>query len=126
MAAVMNMMQALSMGAVQDQAAGLRRLLAPRAMRVLPLLGATGATHQACTAAALARGLSDVGCRVLIADESHGEVAQDLGLRARFELSHVIGGDKELARVVMAASDSIAVLPAARGLARIGDAATAG
>jgi len=108
-----------------DQAAGLRKLLAARGMRILPLFGATGGAHQAATAAALARGFAELGCRVLIADQSPGALAQEFGLRTRYELSHVLDGDKDWRQVVASAGHGIAVLPAAKGLARIADQATA-
>jgi len=109
-----------------DQASGLRKLLAPRGMRILPLFGATGGAHQAATAAALARGFAELGCRVLIADQSPGALAQEFGLRTRYELSHVLDGDKDWQQVVVSGGDGIAVLPAAKGLARIADESSAG
>jgi flagellar biosynthesis protein FlhG len=100
-------------------------MLAPRPVRVLPLLGATGAPHQSLAAAALARGFAELGLEVLVADQSPGGVAQEFGLRARYELSHVIDGHKDWAQVLMSGAPGISLLPATRGLARMADAAAA-
>ncbi len=110
---------------VLDQAAGLRRMLAARGMRILPVLDAEGGAREASAAVALAASLVEQGSRVLIADQTPGAVARHLGLRTRYELSHVMDGDKDWNQVVLPGPEGIMVLPAGRGLARISDHAGA-
>ncbi|MEO8137384.1 MAG: hypothetical protein ABI831_25810 [Betaproteobacteria bacterium] len=96
----------------EDQATGLRRLFAPRAPRTFGVVGA-GATPLALD---LAHSLARAGQRVLMLDRTHGEAGVALGLRARYELRHVLQGERELRRVVLNTSGGFDLLPAARGL----------
>jgi flagellar biosynthesis protein FlhG len=97
-----------------DQAAGLRRLFDPGQLRVIVLGGA--AATKASVAVNLAVALTEQGRRVMLMDGSVGEVASVLGLSCRYELSHVIAGDKRLTEVLLTGPKHIQVLPAARGL----------
>jgi flagellar biosynthesis protein FlhG len=95
-----------------DQATGLRRLFARATRRPLGV-GGIDATPVVCD---LARTLVELGSRVLVIDRSRGEVAARMKLRARFELAHVVAGDRSLADVLIDSADGLAILPAARGL----------
>lgn len=98
-----------------DQASGMRRLFGRRAAQwSLAITGAGGTTVTLNLASALAR----QGQRVLILDRSRGEAATALGLSARYELAHVLDGDKTLREVLLEGPEGITLLPAARGLAR--------
>lgn len=98
---------------VQDQAAGLRARAESAATRLLPVFAPRGyAAASVNLAAALATG----GHRVLIMDATRGEIAPAFGLAARYELIHVIEGDKALAETALVAPCGARVLPAARGL----------
>ena len=48
----------------------------------------------------LARTLAELGSRVLVIDRTRGELAARLNARVRFELAHVVAGDKSLAAVL--------------------------
>jgi flagellar biosynthesis protein FlhG len=102
-----------------DQAAGLRRMLAPRALRVLPVTGAASDLDQARITAQLAMQLAGSGRQVIVVDQSCGAAAAHWGLRARYELSHVLCGDRTWNQVLLEAPGGVVVLPAARGLARL-------
>lgn len=98
---------------VTDQAEGLRRLQAATGTRILPVFGPRErVTAVVNLAAAAAIG----GARVLILDASRGEVAPAFGLAARYELIHVIEGEKSFADAALTAPCGVRVLPAARGL----------
>jgi len=98
-----------------DQAMGLRALFEHRARTTLSVAG-DGATDVTLNlAAALAR----IGQQVLILDTTKGEAATALGLRARYELAHVLSGDVRLRDVLLAGPENVALLPATRGLARL-------
>jgi flagellar biosynthesis protein FlhG len=94
---------------------GLRALFERRARTTLSVAG-DGATEVTLNlAAALAR----IGQQVLILDTTKGEAATALGLRARYELAHVLSGDIALRDVLLAGPEGVALLPATRGLARL-------
>jgi flagellar biosynthesis protein FlhG len=97
-----------------DQAAGLRRLFDREQLQVI-VLGGAGAT-KASVVVNLAVALTEQGRRVLLMDGSVGELASALGLSSRYELSHVIAGDKRLSEVLLTGPKGIQVLPAARAL----------
>jgi flagellar biosynthesis protein FlhG len=100
-----------------DQATGLRRLFARSG---LCLLGVAGTGGTAVTLD-LAAALTGLGHRVLVLDRSRGEAAIALGLKARYELAHVLDGERPLASVLLEGPDGLCVLPASRGLARVAE-----
>jgi flagellar biosynthesis protein FlhG len=95
-----------------DQASGLRRLFARRTRRPLGVGGADATP----VVGDLARTLAELGSRVLVIDRTRGELAARLNARVRFELAHVVAGDKSLAAVLIDGPDGVTILPAARGL----------
>jgi flagellar biosynthesis protein FlhG len=97
-----------------DQAAGLRRLFAPQLAEYVPITARRAET--AALVANLGLACARIGRHVLIVDQTPGEIAQALGLAARFELAHVLRGDRALEQVILDAGDGIKVLPATRGL----------
>ena len=106
-----------------DQAAGLRRLLGCAPLRAITIAGYGATTLTVNLAAAF--GAS--GMDVLVVDEnaSHGNVADQLGVSARYELIHALHGERALQDVVCESESRVRVLPAARGareLARVGGA----
>jgi flagellar biosynthesis protein FlhG len=102
-----------------DQAAGLRRMLGKRALRVLPLVSSMGDAAQAALALRLAAALSRLGSRVVLLDASGGAVPAALGQSERGDLLQLIEGRSEFAEVALAAPEGMRVLPAARGMAAL-------
>ncbi len=105
--------------AIGDQAAGLRRLLAPRGLRVLPICGAASDQEQARIVAQLATLLASCGRRVIVLDQSPGAMAATWGLRARYELSHLLSEDRGWEQVLLEGPQGVVLLPAGRGLVQI-------
>lgn len=100
----------------EDQAEGLRRILSfSRARTVAVVAGTRGAGATSCVIN-LARALSRQGRRVLVVDEnfSRQNIAESLGIRARFDLKHVIGGECTLEDALLHGPEDITVLPASR------------
>lgn len=95
-----------------DQASGLRRLFSRRTRRPLGVGGAD-ATPVVCD---LARTLAELGLSVLVIDRTRGELAARMNAKVRYELAHVVAGDRPLADVLVDGPEGIAILPAARGL----------
>lgn len=110
-----------------DQAAGLRRLFAPRQVPVIALVGGQagiGATHIAC---ALALHLVSRSVAVTLIDEHRGprSAATVLGARVRFDLAQAVQGDVRCEQAMASLADRFQLVTAAR-LADAGDAATLG
>jgi flagellar biosynthesis protein FlhG len=101
-----------------DQATGLRRLFARDSLQVLSVAGASTADATSITLN-LAAALSRLGHRLLVVDLAHGEAALSLGTRARYDLAHVLRGDKALCDVLVRTQHGVTVLAAARGLESI-------
>lgn len=100
-----------------DQATGLRRLFARDTLQILSIRGSDGSGATAVTLD-LAAALVALGHRPLIIDLEKGQAAIALGLKPRYELSHVLCGDKTLAEVLLWGANGVAVMPAMRGLER--------
>lgn len=99
-----------------DQAAGLRRLFAPRRIPVIAVVGGqggAGATHVAC---ALAVHLAALRLAVTLIDEHRGErsAATVLGARVRYDLAQAVQGDVRYEQVVSNVADRLQLVTAAR------------
>ena len=98
-----------------DQAAGLRRLLSARDVRLLALSGADPEQF-APLALELALAFERDGSRVLLVDLTRGALARYAGCTLRYELMHVIDTHRRLDQVVLCGPRDIPLLPAARGV----------
>lgn len=96
----------------EDQASGLRRLFGQRSRRLLGI----GGGDTTGFVADLSRALGEIGSRVLVIDRTRGELATRIGARVRWELSHVVSGERRLGDVLIEAPHEVTILPAARGL----------
>jgi MinD-like ATPase involved in chromosome partitioning or flagellar assembly len=100
-----------------DQAAGLRQLLAPRQLRVLPLASTLSRDEQAALAVGIGAAFERGGLRVVILDASRGDVAANLGLQPRHDLLDLLEGGREFGEVALRSDAGTRVVPAARGIA---------
>lgn len=99
---------------MKDQAEGLRRLFRRSEPAVLPVLVPGGG--QGALGANLASALARSGREVLVVDATPGEIATALGLRPRYELAHLLAGDKRLQDVLLHPQAGLRLMPAARAL----------
>jgi len=98
-----------------DQAAGLRRLFAHRALRVLPVLVPDSRCEtRSAWLAKLAEAFAREGSRTLAIDAARVQVAATLGLRARYDLLHALRGECTIDAVLLDAAPGLTVLPATR------------
>ncbi|MDH3419606.1 MAG: P-loop NTPase [Gammaproteobacteria bacterium] len=114
-----------------DQAEGLRRARAGRGVSVIAVTGGKGGVGKTMTAVNLGTALCEMGRRVMLLDADLGMANVDLvlGLRAQFNLEHVIDGDCELEDVVLTAPSGLQVVPASSGsfsMANLGIASQVG
>ncbi len=106
---------------IHDQAAGLRSL-APFQMndsvRVISVASGKKGIGKTCAAINLATALAKDGKRVLLIDENpcQNNICTTLGLKARFDLLHVINKDKTLEQVLVRGPENISILSAMRGI----------
>lgn len=96
-----------------DQAHGLRELFGQPGVRVLPLFGAR---ERIAASVNLAAALVSAGSRAVIVDAGRGEVADAMGLAVRYELRHLLQGEKSFDDVALLASSGARLVPAARGI----------
>lgn len=101
-----------------DQAAGLRRLFGARdrSLRVYPCVTPDGGGDQLGFAIGLAGALVRQGRRVLMLDGDDGRMAPLLGLKARYDLRHLLAGDRAADVVALPTDAGFRVIPAARAL----------
>ncbi len=101
-----------------DQAEGLRRLLARSAARVVTVVGAREGLGATSVVVNLAAQWASEGKRVLVLDEhvSASNVPNQLGLKHRYDALNVVRGDKQLSEVMLAGGNGVCVLPAARAM----------
>ncbi|ADE10798.1 MinD/ParA family ATP-binding protein [Sideroxydans lithotrophicus] len=107
-----------------DQAAGLRRLLARTSSRVVTVVGARDGLGATSIVVNLATALGSSGKDVLVLDEnlSQDNVANTLALKARYDLLNVVRGDKTWQDVMLSGPQGVRILPVARaiqGLAKL-------
>ena len=106
---------------IKDQAAGLRgiaTLHTSDAVRILTVAGGKSGVGKTSVIVNLAITLARNGKQVLILDENprHNNVNANLGLKARYDLLHVINRDKPLEQVILQGPDGVSVLTAMRGI----------
>lgn len=108
----------LTSNATTDQATGLRRLVAPRPVRVVAVTGGKGGVGKTNVSVNLAVALAELDRRVMLFDADLGLANVDvvLGLHPSCDLSHVIRGERELQEVVMQGPGGIQVIPGASGV----------
>ena len=101
-----------------DQAAGLRSLFAPRRPSLLIVAGSDAC--KGAVAAHFAREAAAASRATVLIDASAGQVASACGVSCRYDLAHVLAGDKPLADVLKVLTSHLLLLPAARALSRFG------
>ena len=101
-----------------DQAAGLRRMTKPRPVKVIAVTSGKGGVGKTNVSVNLGIGMAQLGKQVLLMDADLGLANVDvmLGLHPKYNLSHVIKGERRLDEVVVEGPEGIRIVPAASGL----------
>lgn len=100
-----------------DQAAGLRRMLGARRLRLLPLLGGGPDVGAATCAVGLACAAAESGQRTLLIDAAAPAVAGALGYTWRAELSDLLAGRSQIGDVLLPMPGDVGLVPARKGIA---------
>lgn len=105
----------------QDQAEGLRRLLAHDFVRVVTVTSGRRRAGKTSIVLNLAVALARCGKNVLVLDEQAGKGNIDamLGLKPHFDLLHVIRREKTLDEVIMQGPEGVQIVPAAQGVRKL-------
>ena len=98
-----------------DQAAGLRRIMSRTTLRVLPVVSGMRGVGHTSTTINLVAALADSGHRIVVLDAGRALIAAALNLKARYELLHLLTGEKSIAETMLSA-DTFDVLPATKGV----------
>ena len=108
---------------LQDQAEGLRRLLAQDTVRVVTLTSGRTGVGKTNIVVNLAAALAKRGRRVLVLDEQQGNGSMEtlLGLTARYDLMHVIRREKTLDEVMLRGPEGVDIVSAGNGLRVLGE-----
>ena len=107
----------------QDQAEGLRRLLARDSVRVVTLTSGRTGVGKTNVVVNLAAALAKRGRHVLVLDEQQGKDSTEtlLGLSSYYNLMHVIRREKTLEEVILHGPEGMDIVSAGQGLRVLGD-----
>lgn len=105
-------------GTLADQAAGLRRVVNPRPVRVIAVTSGKGGVGKTNVSVNLATAMAQTGKQVMLLDADLGLANVDvmLGLQPKYNLSHVMSGERTLEEILVDAPGGFRVVPAASGV----------
>ncbi|WP_051362437.1 MinD/ParA family protein [Solimonas soli] len=103
--------------AASGQAAGLRRLRAPKPVQVIAVTSGKGGVGKTSVSVNLAVSMAQAGKRVMLLDGDLGLANVDvmLGLQPTYNLSHVIAGQCTLDDTIIEGPSGVMVVPASSG-----------
>lgn len=106
-----------------DQAAGLRRIVKPRPVRVIAVSSGKGGVGKTNVSVNLGIALAQEGKEVMLLDADFGLANVDvmLGLHPTYNLSHVINGDRSLEEVIVSGPSGLRVVPASSGVKKMAE-----
>jgi flagellar biosynthesis protein FlhG len=92
-------------------------------VRTLAIASGKGGVGKSNLAANLAVALGEMGARVLLLDADLAQANLDLllGLNPRFDLQHVVSGEKSIEEIVVEGPRGVSLVPAASGVPALAD-----
>ncbi len=101
-----------------DQAAGLRSLTRRRSIQVIAVTGGKGGVGKTNVSLNLAMAMTRQGKKVMLMDADLGLANVDvmLGICPRYNLSHVLSGERSLEEVIVTAPNGLRIVPAPSGI----------
>lgn len=106
-----------------DQAAGIRKMNNTSPVQVIAITSGKGGVGKTNLAVNIGIALSQMGRRVALLDADMGLANVDilLGIYPKFNLSHVLSGDKTLAEVIIDGPFGLKVIPGASGIQKMSE-----
>jgi flagellar biosynthesis protein FlhG len=106
-----------------DQAAGIRKMTNTRPVRVIAITSGKGGAGKTNLSVNLAIALAQTGQRVAVLDADMGLANVDilLGVYPKFNMSHVLSGEKTLAEIMLEGPAGIRVIPGASGIQKMAE-----
>ena len=104
-----------------DQAAGLRRMVNPKPVRVIAVTSGKGGVGKTNVSVNIGVSLAAAGKSVVLLDADLGLANIDvlLGLRPVMNLSHVMEGQATLEEIMLEGPEGLKVVPAASGIQKL-------
>ena len=112
---------------ITDQAQGLRRMTKARPVKVIAVTSGKGGVGKTNISVNLGMGMANQGKDVMIMDADLGLANVDLmlGLHPKYNLSHVINGERSLEEVTINGPGGLKILPASSGIKAMAELTTA-
>lgn len=109
-----------------DQAAGLRRMVKPQPVRVIAVTSGKGGVGKTNVSVNLGVCLASQGKDVMLMDADLGLANVDvmLGLQPKYDLSHVLNGERTLDEVMCTGPQGLKVIPASSGIQAMAELST--
>jgi flagellar biosynthesis protein FlhG len=106
-----------------DQAAGLRKMKQMKPVRVIAITSGKGGVGKTNLSVNLGIALAQLGQRVAILDADMGLANVDilLGMYPKFNLSHVLSGDKTLDEIILVGPAGLKIIPGASGIQKMAE-----
>lgn len=106
-----------------DQAAGIRNMRTIKPVRVIAVTSGKGGVGKTNLSVNLGIVLAQMGRRVVLMDADTGLANVDilLGLSPKFNLSHVLTGEKTLEQIMLTGPAGLRVIPASSGIQHMSD-----
>lgn len=110
-----------------DQAEGLRRIIAPKPLKIIAVSSGKGGVGKTNVSVNLAISMARQEKEVLLLDADLGLANVDvlLGLNTEYDLSHVMKGERTLEEVIVNGPSNIKVIPASTGISEMANLAPA-
>lgn len=106
-----------------DQAAGIRKMTNTKPVRVIAITSGKGGAGKTNLSVNLGIALAQTGQHVAILDADMGLANVDilLGVYPKFNLSHVLSGEKTLREIMLEGPSGIKVIPGASGIQKMAE-----
>jgi len=110
-----------------DQASGLRRIVSPNPIRAIAVTGGKGGVGKTNVSVNLGVAMCELGHRVMLLDADLGLANIDviLGLHPKYDISHVLSGERSLEEVMVEGPSGLRIVPGASGIQSLAEMGTA-
>lgn len=109
-----------------DQAAGIRKMKKMNPVRVIAVTSGKGGVGKTNISVNVGMALAEMGRRVALLDADMGLANVDilLGISPKYNLSHVLNGEKTLDDIMIEGAPGLQIIPASSGLQHMSDLST--